>query len=123
MVRAEVGEHLGPPLGRAPADLAGRVKPDPVVQVRDDAHRLVEVDNANLAERLGRCGEPEVGALHVEAALERGEAEPEMRVDGAFRGAQDGDGFAAFGRLVEQPAHHPGQDPAPPVVRPARRRR
>ena len=90
---------------------------DGLEQGRHEPHRLVALDEPHAPERLGGPGEPERAPIGLERPLQRRQPEPETRVDRALGRVEDRHRLAALGGLVEQPAHHPGQDPAPSMGR------
>ena len=97
------------PLGLAPGHHARRPDTDGVEDRRKESGCLVEIDQADPAERRSRPQESDSRALDVELALERPDPEPEPLVDGALGRVQHRRRFVALASLVEQPAHHHGE--------------
>src|SRR5829696_4253980 len=96
---------------------AWRSDADGLVDRGEESGGFVILDQSDPAERYRRLVEREPRTLDVERALEGPHPEPEMLVDRAFGRPQHGQRLVALARLLEEPAHHLPEDPAPPMAR------
>ena len=116
--------HLGPvtdppclpPVGRAREE-PGRPLPDPLVQPRQDALRLVVVDQTEAP--LARQLRPDANAvaLRLDVHAHRGEAVAEAAVDRLLGRPERRHGLAALTDVAELRLHHPAKQALPAVRR------